>query len=179
MKNVIVSSRIYKDQNGLICTSYDQDTIKMIKKLNLLIYPFNISDKVSHNSLKNCHGLFLMGGGDINKIKKKKINKIRDDYERKLFKYFFKHNKPIIAICRGFQNIVSFYNVKLKKAQGHVRTNHQLQIKKSRFIKSKILNVNSYHNYLIKSLPKSYVVVSRLNDGSIEIAEHKKKKLFV
>ncbi len=178
MKNVVISSRIFKDQNGTLCTVYDQDILIMMKKLNLLINPFNISNKKNYNLLKNCDGLFLMGGGDISKIDKKKINIIRDDFEKKLFRYFVKHNKPIIGICRGFQNIVSQYGVKIFKVPGHVRTQHTLTIHKSRFIKSKKLNVNSYHNYSVKKLPRNYKAISTLGDGTIEVAEHKTKKIL-
>tara|TARA_B100000787_G_scaffold170093_1_gene163952 strand:- start:3868 stop:4479 length:612 start_codon:yes stop_codon:yes gene_type:complete len=178
MKNLIVSPRIYKDTNEVICTSYDVDILEMLNKLNILVKPFNILKKIDHNLLKNSDGLFLMGGGNINKVEKNKINKMRDDYEKKLFKYFVKHKKPIVGICRGFQNIVSFYGIKLVQVKGHVRTKHHLKINKSRFIKHKSLDVNSYHNYAVTNLPKNYSAISQLKDGTIEIAEHKTKKIL-
>jgi N5-(cytidine 5'-diphosphoramidyl)-L-glutamine hydrolase len=178
MKNFIVSSQIFEDKNGTIYTSYDVDTLKMLNKLDILMTPVNIFNKINKHLLKDADGLFLMGGGDINKIEKKKTNKIRDEFEKKLFKYFIKQDKPIIGICRGFQNIVSFYGIKLSKIKDHVRTNHHIKIDNSRFIKSKSLSVNSYHNYAIKSLPKDFSIVSKLKDGSIEIAEHKIKNIL-
>ena len=123
-------------------------------------------------------GLFLMGGGNINIIEKKKINKIRDEFEKKLYRYFIRQNKPIIGICRGFQNIVSFYGIKLTQIENHVRTNHLIKITKSRFVKYKSLNVNSYHNYAIKNLPKDFSLISKLEDDTIEIAEHKTKNVI-
>ena len=77
-----------------------------------------------------------------------------------------------------FQNIVNFYGVKLFKIKNKDRKNHYLKINKSRFIKCKKLKVNSYHNYAIKNLPKNFSAVSKLSDGTIEIAEHKKKKIL-
>ncbi len=178
MKNFIVSSQILEDKNGTIYTSYDVDTLEMLNKLDILITPINVFNKINTNSLKNSDGLFLMGGGNINKIEKKKINKIRDQFERNLFRYFIKKNKPIIGICRGFQNIVNFYGVKLFKVNNHVRTSHHLKINNSRFIKSKRLVVNSYHNYGIKNLPENFNAISKLKDGTIEIAEHKTKNIL-
>lgn len=178
MKNFIVSSRIFEDINGLICTSYDVDILEMLNKLDILINPINVSKNINKNVLKNSDGLFLMGGGNINIIEKKKINQIRDKFEKKLFEYFIKQNKPIIGICRGFQNIISFYGIKLDKVKDHVKTNHHIKINNSRFLKYDYLNVNSYHNYAVKMLPKNFSEISKLKDGSIEIAEHKTKKIL-
>ena len=71
MKNFIVSSQILEDKNGTIYTSYDVDTLEMLNKLDILITPINVFNKINTNSLKNSDGLFLMGGGNINKIEKK------------------------------------------------------------------------------------------------------------
>ena len=90
----------------------------------------------------------------------------------------YKKNKPILAICRGFQLIADIHGIKLEKINNHVRKFHSLKIGKSKFIKDKTLKVNSYHNYCIKNLPKSFVKVSNTKDGSIEIAEHKSKKIL-
>ena len=178
MKNVIVTTKIYKDKNGVLCFSYDKDILNFLNKLNLLIRPFNISKKIDHKNLKKCDGLFIMGGGNIHKIENSKLNEIRDDFEKKLFKYFIKHNKPIIAVCRGFQNIVSFYGINLLKAKGHVRKIHNINVDKSRFIKHHKLKVNSYHEYIVSSVPKNFLTVSKTKDGSIEIAEHESKKIL-
>ena len=132
MKNFIISSQIFEDQHGTMLTSYDVDTLEMLNKLNILITPVNISNKINKHLLMNADGLFLMGGGNINKIERKKTNKIRDEFEKKLFRYFKKQNKPIIGICRGFQNIVSFYGIKPFQVKDHVRTSHRIKINNSR-----------------------------------------------
>lgn len=178
MKNFIVSSKIFKDKYGTVCSSYDVDTLEMLSKLKISIAPINFKNKINKNQLKGSDGLFLLGGGNIYKIEKKKINQIRDNYEKKLFSYFKNQNKPIIGICRGFQNIMSFYGVKLFKVKNHVKTNHYIKINNSRFIKSINLNVNSFHNYAIKSLPKDFSIISKSKDDTIEIAEHKTKKIL-
>lgn len=72
MKNFIVSSRISEDENKTKHLLYDIDTLEMLKKLNILITPINALNKFNKNLLKDTDGLFLMGGGNINKIEKKK-----------------------------------------------------------------------------------------------------------
>ena len=64
-------------------------------------------------------GLILAGGGNIFNYEKTLSNKIRDAYEKKLFNYFFKKNKPILLICRGFQLLTSLYKRKLFKVDNN------------------------------------------------------------
>ena len=52
MKNLVVSGRIYRDKNGELCTSYEEDILKMLNKLDMLIKPCNISKKINYSSLK-------------------------------------------------------------------------------------------------------------------------------
>jgi len=88
MKNFIISSQIFEDQHGTMLTSYDVDTLEMLNKLKILSTQVNISNKINKHLLMNADGLFLMGGSNINKIERKKTNKIRDEFEKKLFRYF-------------------------------------------------------------------------------------------
>ena len=48
----------------------------------------------------------MTGGGDIYKYSKKKMINM-NNFEIKLFNYFYKANKPILAICRGYQLIMN------------------------------------------------------------------------
>ena len=34
---------------------------------------------------------------------------------------FYKNNKPILAICRGFQLIADIYDIKLEKINNHIK----------------------------------------------------------
>ena len=179
MKTLVVSPKISIDKHKKINFHIDQDLSNFLNRLNVKIVPVVLkNNKLDLNSVKYADGLILAGGGDISRKKKTKVNKIRDSYEKKLFKYYSKRDKPILAICRGFQLIVDIYGIKLEKINNHVRKFHSLKIGKSKFIKDKTLRVNSYHNYCIKDLPKSFIKVSNTKDGSIEIAEHKSKKIL-
>ena len=178
MKNFIVSSKLYVDKYGVWSSSYDTDVQNLLSSLNIKIISYlNFNNKFS-KKIKEAKGLILLGGGDLYKYNKKRENQIRDKIEKKLFREFYKTNKPILAICRGFQLIMDANNIPMIKKNGHVRTKHNLIIKNSRFIKYKNLNVNSFHNYIIEKVPINFKIVSKLRDGSVEIAEHKKKKIL-
>ena len=107
-----------------------------------------------------------------------KENKIRDNYERDLFNYFSKKGKPILLICRGFQLLAKLNNIKLTKIKNHVRKSHLLKLNKSKYVHCPALNVNSYHQYMVDRLPNDYTNIANTKDGSIEIAEHKNKKIL-
>ncbi len=179
MKSITLSSKIIIDKYKKINFQIDQDLNIFLKELGFSNLPIILKkNNVDFKNLKKSNGLILAGGGDLYKYKKNKVNKIRDNYEKKLFRYYYKKNKPILAICRGFQLIADIHGIKLEKINNHVRKFHSLKIGRSKFIKDKTLKVNSYHNYCIKDLPKNFIKVSNTKDGSIEIAEHKSKKIL-
>ena len=179
MKALILSSKISIDKYQKINFHIDQDLCNFLTKLNFCVKPIAFkNNNIDFKNLEHSDGLILAGGGDLYKYKKKKINKIRDNYEKKLFNYFFQKNKPILAICRGFQLIADIKGIKLEKIKNHVNKFHLLKINKSRFINNMRVTVNSFHNYSIKKLPKNFIKISDTADGSIEIAEHKSKKIL-
>ena len=179
MKTIILSTRIIVDQYKKISFQIDEDLSNFISYLNLQFLPIGLKkNKLMLNNIKKADGLILAGGGDLFKYHKNKPNLIRDNYEKKLFNYFLKKNKPILTICRGFQLMAQLNKIKLYKINHHVKKNHLLYLKKSKYINYKSLTVNSYHNYCVKELPNEYINISNTKDGSIEIAEHKYKKIL-
>ena len=150
MKSITLSPKIIIDKYQKINFQIDQDLNFFLKELGFSLRPIVFKrNNVDFKNLENSKGLILAGGGDLYKYKKNKVNKIRDNYEKKLFKYYYKKNKPILAICRGFQLIADIYGIKLEKINNHVRKFHSLKIDRSKYIKDKSLKVNSYHNYCI------------------------------
>lgn len=179
MKTIILSPKIMIDKYKKINFLVDEDMSNFLNKIKIKILPITLNkNKIDLKNVVFADGLILAGGGDIFEYDKSLTNKIRDSYEKKLFNLFFKKNKPILLICRGFQLISSMYEKKLFKVENHVRKKHSLNLKKSRFIKSSKLEVNSYHNYGINKLPRNYINIASTKDGSIEIAEHKNKKIL-
>ncbi len=180
MKSIVLTSRIQIDKFNKINFVLDEDLTNFVNQLNLNILPisFNKMNKINFKNLKSAKGIIFSGGGDIYEYKKSKINKIRDDYEKNLFNYFLKKGKPILLICRGFQLLAKLNNIKLSKIKNHVRKSHLLKLNKSKFLNCSTLNVNSYHQYMIDKLPDDYINIANTKDGSIEIAEHKNKKVL-
>ena len=179
MKSIILSSKLIIDKYGKVNFLTDEDLLNYINKLGLNILPLSIKkNQINTENLRLANGLILSGGGDIYKYKKNKINKLRDSIEIKLFNYFSKKNLPILLICRGFQLMIDMHKIKLFKQKNHVRKSHLLKLSNSKFLKHSKLSVNSYHNYSIKKLPVNYINVASTKDGSIEIAEHKSKKIL-
>ena len=179
MKSIILSSKLIIDKYGKVNFLTDEDLSNYINKLGLNILPLSIKkNQINTENLRLAKGLILSGGGDIYKYKKNKINKLRDSIEINLFNYFFKKNLPILLICRGFQLMIDMHKIKLFKQKNHVRKSHLLKLSNSKFLKHSKLSVNSYHNYSIKKLPVNYINVASTKDGSIEIAEHKSKKIL-
>ena len=94
-------------------------------------------------------------------------------------KEFIKRNKPIIAICRGFQLVASKTKSKIAKINNHVKKNHLVNIiKKNKFIRHNSFHTNSFHDFAIKDLDKSFQINGVTKDGSIEIATNLKKKIL-
>tara|TARA_Y100001970_G_scaffold141268_1_gene173907 strand:- start:930 stop:1544 length:615 start_codon:yes stop_codon:yes gene_type:complete len=179
MKSIILSSKLIIDKYGKVNFLTDEDLLNYINKLGLNILPLSIKkNQINTENLRLANGLILSGGGDIYKYKKNKINKLRDSIEIKLFNYFSKKNLPILLICRGFQLMIDMHKIKLFKQKNHVRKSHLLKLSNNKFLKHSKLSVNSYHNYSIKKLPVNYINVASTKDGSIEIAEHKSKKIL-
>ena len=68
----------------------------------------------------------------------------------------FRKSIPILGICRGAQLINIFFNGKISKAYGHMRSRHNIWFSNDEVIKTKVLNVNSFHDSTIlrKNLAK-------------------------
>mgnify|MGYP001479078731 CR=1 FL=1 len=149
MKSIVLSTKIKIDQFNKINFIIDYDLSKFVGDLNLNITPISLNkkNKIDFSSMRSSSGLIIAGGGDLYKYKKTKENKIRDDYERALFNFFLRKNKPILTICRGFQLLADLNNIKLFKIKNHIRKFHNLSLNKSKFINCSSLNVNSYHKY--------------------------------
>jgi len=179
MKTIIVSPRIIIDDYNKINFLFDEDLSNFLNNIKINILPIMLKkNRIELKNVSLADGLILAGGGNIFEYEKNLNNKIRDNYEKKLFKQFFKEDKPILLICRGFQLVTNLYKKKLFKFENHVRKYHHLNLKKSKYIKHSKLIVNSYHNYGVKELPKNYINIANTKDGSIEIAEHKNKKIL-
>jgi len=180
MKNILISQKILQDKNNQILFSIEGNWNKFFNKTNVNLISLNLNDFDKKKiDLLNPKGLILHGGNDLPKHKKEKHNVLRKKIDKFLFKYALRKKIPILAVCYGFQFIADFYGIKLSKKSKHVRTIHTLKL--NRFFKKKYYKkivINSYHNYVVKKLPKNFNFISRCFDESIELAISDKNKIL-
>ncbi len=148
------------------------------KKINTVIVPnkINITKKILFK-LKDINLILLPGGNDV--LKKNIYNKNRLKVEREIIKFGIKNKIPIIGICRGMQVLNHFFKGRLALVKGHMNTKHKVFFQKS-FFNSKILIVNSFHNWGIpkKYISKSFEAVAVDQKKNIEMFIHKKYKIL-
>lgn len=178
IKQLTVTGRIIINKQKKMSIIYDQELLDFVSKLNFSITPLNLNNNINYDLLKQSKGLIMSGGGDIYNVSKKKIDKIRDNIELKLYNYFKKNNKPILAICRGFQLVINFNGGTIKKIRNHVRKSHDVKVIKSNYIRLKKINVNSFHKFGLFDNVNDFRKTGVHRDGSIEILEHKTKKIL-
>lgn len=100
----------------------------------------------------------------------------RDQYELKIMDWAFKHQKPILAICRGFQvanvyfggtlyqdlKLQTHTQVEHRNAELYDKIFHQVTLTKESFLhsfyKNETITVNSVHHQGIKTLGKHLVI---------------------
>ncbi len=174
MKNIIITQGIYKNKKNIFYTKLDLDWYDYASKLKFNLIP--LSYKINFSFLKKIKidGVIFSGGNSLNKYENKKENFLRDKFELKLFKYFSKKNLPILAVCRGMQLISSFNRTRLFITKNHVTKGHDIILNHN-----KIMNVNSYHTYLIKKIPSQFKLLAQhKKDKSIEAMTHQNKKIL-
>jgi gamma-glutamyl-gamma-aminobutyrate hydrolase PuuD len=138
---------------------------KIFKKIN-----FTLLNKDS--SLNKIDLIIFCGGNNLRTHSKKKSDKIRHDLDLMILKKSIKQKKSILGICHGMQMIAKFFGSKLTKKK-HIG-NHKIILTNNK----KIANVNSYHNYILKSLPKKLEILAKAEDGSCEAFINKKNKIL-
>lgn len=174
MKKILITQR--QDNLGKFKETRDNVDIRLIKfveKIGLL--PILISNNIKNVDLflkkLNPNGIVLSGGGDI----KKKDN--RYILEKKLIKYSINKNIPLVGICRGAQQINSFFGGKQKKIKNHVRKNHKINFKNNIF---KDIQRNSFHDYGFNEnlISKNLKILGMSNDNIVEYFVHKENKIY-
>lgn len=91
---------------------------------------------------------------------------IRDKFEERVLDFAKRRNLPVYGICRGMQFLGYREGEQFEKIDFHVATKHKVfgTINKE---------VNSYHNYGFKSIPKNYNALAYSDDGVVEAMMHK------
>ena len=172
MKNIFITQGLYYDKRKNLFTKLDYDWCLYSKKIKFILNPIPYDNNFFYDK-KKIDGIVFSGGNDLYCKNKKKENLKRDIFEKKIYNYFINKNIPMMFICRGMQLLANMNNIRILRTFNHVRKNHKIKYK------DKVLNVNSYHNYLFYKKPKQYDILGEhLNDNSIEIMHNKEKKII-
>ena len=166
----------YEIKHNIINYIYETTLINYFKKFSKkieLINNENFKQKLSSN--KNKRIVIISGGNDLYKFDKNRVNFNRKIFEEKLIKFCVKNKIKLIGICKGFQQIGDVYKFKFDKSKKHVKKNHIIF---SYGKKLKKINVNSFHNYVIKKTSKNFNDLFYAKDGSIEISFNHKEYIL-
>ncbi len=109
--------------------------------------------------------IILSGGNDLNEVA------IREETEAALINYAQHNALPLLGVCRGLQLLCSYYGGSLTRATEaeHPISTHKVEYQESPFALQlpEITEVNSYHNWLVKSCGSLQSFITD-QDGNIE-----------
>lgn len=184
MKKVIAITQkiIYNDSLNETVESLDIAYIQLIEELGFtpLILSSLINIKEYFSKFK-IDGIILSGGNDLYCCNKNKLSKKRDSFEKALIKYAINSKIPILGICRGMQVISDYFNSSFERIENQVNINHFIHAeKKSKYFKelNKLKEVNSFHNFSIKTLSKNLIISAKSDTNIIKAIEHKNYKIL-
>lgn len=156
-----------------------------------------------------CYTDINMGSDIIDDIDKKKLDYILDmcdgfiipggtyyyKFDEYVIEYARKSNKPLLAICLGFQAICSMYSPNRTKIDMTKKLSnddhygdskkyiHNININKDsklyKIIKKDNIPVNSIHHDYIDFIPNNLTVSAYSEDGVVEAVEDKNHKFFI
>jgi N5-(cytidine 5'-diphosphoramidyl)-L-glutamine hydrolase len=123
--------------------------------------------------LPDCAGLLLTGGNDLATVCKDPLSRARDRHEEALLEQVEAHGLPVLGVCRGLQLLGQRDGCQLVAEEGHVATRHPIQVSAdSRWLANlELVEVNSYHGWLLRGEPTSLRVAARDAEGAIEALE--------
>ncbi len=178
MKKILITTNVSYSKKRGYQFWIDKNWFDYSKKIKINLSLYNYQSPNLNFLRQDVKGVIFSGGNDLSLLKKNKQNIFRDFHEKKLFKHCLKKKIPVIGVCRGFQLISSIFGSKPFKIKNHVRKIHTLILKENNLLNKKKISVNSFHNYGVKSLPKSFEIIGRHLDNSIEIARIKKRRVL-
>lgn len=158
----------------------DQNWFRFLDVCKILAIPIPnaIQNPVQYAEDLGLKGLLLTGGNDVTQLPNPSNASLeRDQTEQILLDWASQKNYPVIGICRGMQYMAYLSGEELNLISGHVATHHQL-IFEGNSAQGKTVEVNSFHNWGLKTLKSDTVwdIEAKSVDGSIESIIHKTKK---
>lgn len=163
------------EKSPLVLVAGENPPKTYINALNSVSLPFETS--LSPENPDRYDGLLLIGGGDIlsayygGETPSENVNFVKDKLEFDLFEAFFKKNKPVLAICRGFQLVNVFFGGTLKRVYGHRGKKDVFHpVSSVGDIFGNLTRVNSAHKQAVDFIPENAEVLSVAPDLCVEAA---------
>lgn len=171
MNRLVVSQAVSYDSSRVeTMDRLDQRFTSLISE-KLGFHPFPIpnaipthSDVLSWLEIVNPDGIILTGGGALGEFES------RDRIEGILLAFAIENGVPILGICRGMQFISSQFGAGLERVKGHAGTRHMVSGRYN-------MEVNSYHDWSLKSCPPTFSVTCFSGDDRIEAIAHDTLKI--
>ena len=162
--------------------SISHDWINFLQKIDCIpiLIPNNLHNVENYITDLNLDAIILSGGDNIGDFPE------RDKTENSILEFGIKNAIPILGVCRGMQ-IINYYfegSVQKNASLDHVGKSHSIDVVKNSLIKTlkkSKLNVNSFHNNLIKKdeIGKDLEIFALSEiDNSVEGYLHKKHPIM-
>jgi putative glutamine amidotransferase len=173
-RRVAISQRVevLKDRNERR-DSLDQRWAPLLASCGLLPVPIPNTPDSTDDLLAEFDpaGAILSGGGDLSSQGADAAD--RDAVERKLIAWARSKGRPILAVCRGMQHLLTMSGAELISVTGHVGKPHPVQ-----FSDGSSREVNSFHNWGFRAVPADYEILGTAPDDTVEAARHRRDSIL-
>lgn len=173
MKRILLTQRVdvheaYAERRDVL----DQRWIELLLQAGLWpqLVPNNLPWVEEFLSGAECDGLLLTGGNSLARYGGEAPE--RDAVEARLLEYAMSHKLPVLGVCRGMQLILDRFGASLEKVTGHVAAQQEIDISGERS------QVNSYHDWGIRTAPDVLTVWARADDGVVKAVRHQHHPLW-
>lgn len=138
--------------NGFMHDAIDQGWYKTLKGHSLFLVP-NIMNQ-DFNIMANDLDSFILTGGESNETRK--------SVELELANKILQRNKPVVGVAEGAFLVAELLGGTIEPINNHNGMSHPI------FYHREVLEVSSYHDQCIKSLPKNTNVLCLDYLGNVE-----------
>lgn len=165
----------YSRNSPLVLVASENPPQTYLNALKRISLPFEATLSPD-NSDRYC-GLLLIGGGDIlpayygGKTPSRNVNFVKDKLEFNLLEAFSDKQKPVLAICRGFQLANVFFGGTLRRVYGHCgKTDVFHPVSSASGFFGDLTKVNSAHRQAVDIVPEAAEILSVAPDLCVEAA---------
>lgn len=177
MKIALTPRLFFDDRTNETRASLDVKWIEFLESAGFEAHCIPFGTTYLENSLESIDGLILTGGGDLSFIDNTSLNRLRDEFEEKVFNLALTKRIPVLGICRGMQFIAHKFGAKIYKINDHVKNEHVIQAIGNDF-KEMTFTTNSYHNYGV-TLPKGFELLAQTSEeNAVEAFANREKKIY-